>query len=310
MKRIVILNPKSRHGLALKAFDRQRPLLEKNLGSFDLYLTDSPKDCTRKVSEILSRKEYKQILIAGGDGSINEAINGYFNKDGKVINASIPLGIINLGTGGDFFKTINKRSADYHKALRENNFKLIDCGLSTLEDKKNPHYFINITSIGMGGEVNRQMKSSKFQLGVAAYFYHALTVLFKYEPPVCRIKYKSPDGKWNEFETGIVNLFVCNAEFNGGGMRWAPNYDLEDGIFDIVIVSNVSKIKLVTESHKIYSGKVSTMTGVREFHATEMHVVPVRTISQEIDGEVREIDFLKTHEFHFKMLPKAIPVIM
>ena len=107
MKRIVILNPKSRHGASRVAFEKMRPKLESHLGQFDIYFTSAPKDCTRKVREILQKKEYDQILIAGGDGSVNEAVNGYFDK-GHLIQTEIPIGVINLGTGGDFMKTLNK----------------------------------------------------------------------------------------------------------------------------------------------------------------------------------------------------------
>ncbi|MCC6275605.1 MAG: hypothetical protein IT569_07095 [Leptospiraceae bacterium] len=309
MKRIVILNPKSRHGLARKAFENRKPELIRDLGELEIYYTAGPKDCTEKVRSILLKKEYDQILIAGGDGSVNEAVNGYF-QNGKLIKTKIPIGIINLGTGGDFIKAIKKRTKNYRQALIDNSYKLIDCGVTALDKAKDPIYFINITSIGMGGEVNRQLKESSFQMGIAAYFYHTLSVLYKYDPPKCKIRYKSPDGNWNEFEAGLTNLFVCNSEYNGGGMWWAPKANLEDGIFDVVLVPDVSKLKLVATSHKVYTGKASTMPGVKEFQATEIIVSPERTVSQEIDGEVREIDFLKKHDFYFKIIPKSIPVIM
>ncbi len=309
MKRIVILNPKSRHGASRIAFEKIRKNLENELGFFDIYFTTEPKDCTRKVREILLKKEYEQILIAGGDGSVNEAVNGYFDK-GNLIHTNIPIGIINLGTGGDFVKTINKNVSNYMLALKNNSFKLVDCGISTLENAKEPIYFINITSIGMGGDVNKQMKASTFQMGVAAYFYHTLKILFQFTPAKCKINIKQPNGNILNIESDLVNFFVCNAEFNGGGMAWAPNASIEDGVFDLVIVSNVSKAKMIMESHKVYSGHVGTMTGVSEYKATEVHVIPERTLSQELDGEVREMDYLQTHQYHFKVLPKCIPMVM
>jgi YegS/Rv2252/BmrU family lipid kinase len=309
MKRIVILNPKSRNGKAHIAFEKMRNKLEENLGSFEIYFTTAPKDCTRKVREILLKKEYEQILIAGGDGSINEAVNGYFDN-GHPIQTDIPLGVINLGTGGDFIKTLNEKSAHYDAALKNNSFKIVDCGLSTLEHGKEPIYFVNITSIGMGGDMARQLKASSFQFGMTAYFYHSLTVLFKYTPAKCKIRIKQVGGSWLEIDSEVVNFFVCNAKFSGGGMIWAPDANMEDGIFDLVLVSSAPKLKLITESHKVYSGKVATMTGVSLFKGVEIHVIPVRTLSQEIDGEIRDMDFLQTHEFHFKVIPKSIPMVM
>lgn len=309
MKRIVILNPKSKNGGAMKAFERLRPEIEKDIGLFDLYLTTGPDDCTLKVRETLKKKSYDQILIAGGDGSVNEAVNGYFENE-KSLSGSIPLGVINLGTGGDFYKSLRKRSHDYHVAIRDNRNRLIDCGVTTLEKGHDPRYFINITSIGLGGDVNRQMKASWFQKGMPAYFWHSLSSLFKYSPPKCLFKIKNPQGEWKEIQAGLVNFFVCNAEYNGGGMHWAPASDLEDGVFDLVLISDASKLKLVTESHRVYSGDIGRMSGVQEFHGVEVHVIPERTVSQESDGEVRSMDYLRTHEFFFRILPKSIPVIL
>jgi YegS/Rv2252/BmrU family lipid kinase len=307
MKRIVILNPKSRQGASRVAFEKIRKDLENDLGFFDIYFTTAPRDCTRKVKEILQKKEYEQILIAGGDGSINEAVNGYFEK-GQIINSSIPLGIINLGTGGDFIKTVSK-DTNYREALKKNSFQLVDVGLSTLENGKDPAYFINITSIGLGGDMNKQMKASSFQSGQLAYFYHSLSVLFKYSPAKCKISIKQGNGNQINLESEVVNFFICNASYSGGGMIWAPNSNLTDGIFDLVLVSNVPKLKMILESHKVYSGQISTMTGVSEYKATEVHVIPERTLSQELDGEVREMDYLQTHEFHFKIIPRILPLI-
>ncbi|MBI3395727.1 MAG: hypothetical protein HY042_07830 [Spirochaetia bacterium] len=309
LKRVVILNPKSKNGKAAKAFERLRGDLEKDIGAFELVLTEGPGDCTAKVRKILKSESHEQVLIAGGDGSVNEAVNGYF-ENGKPLSSNIPLGVINLGTGGDFYKTLRKRNPRYHEALRENQFRKIDCGLTTLEKGADPRYFINITSMGLGGDVNRQMKASAFQRGMPAYFWHSLTSLFKYSPPDCRFRIKKPSGDWEELEAKLVNFFVCNAEYNGGGMRWAPKSDFEDGVLDLVLVSDVSKTKLVTESHRIYSGDIAKMTGVREFHGTEVEAFPARTVSQEIDGEVRHMDYLRTHEFYFRIMPKSIPAVM
>lgn len=308
MRRLVILNPQSKNGASLKAFNRLKPELNKLLGPFDIYQTTAPRDATARVRAALQHHQYDQILMAGGDGSINEGVNGYFH-DQKPIRTDVPLGVINLGTGGDFYKTLLKMNPDYMAALAENKFRMVDCGLTTLERGLEPHYFINITSIGLGGDVNRQMKASSFQAGMPAYFYHSLTTLFKYSPPACKFILKGSDGSTKEIQTGLVNFFVCNAEFNGGGMRWAPKSSIEDGLFDLVLVSNVPKIKLITESHKIYSGQVASMTGVQEFQATEIVAIPERTVSQEIDGEIRNMDHLRTHEFHFKVVPSSIPVV-
>lgn len=307
--RVVILNPRSRNGRAGQAFARIRDGLRRDLGDFDLRLTERPGDATRMVREILRSASHDQILIAGGDGSIHEAVNGYFG-DGAPLETAIPLGVINLGTGGDFYRSLLKLNPHYDEALRENRFRRIDCGLTTLDEGREPRYFINITSIGLGGNVNRQMKASSFQSGAAAYFWHSLTALWQYTPPLCRFRIHRESGEWEEIEGPLVNFFVCNAEYSGGGMRWAPLCDLEDGLLDLVLVSGASKLQLVTESNRIYNGEIAKMSGVRQFRATEVIAIPASPVSQEIDGEVREIEGAPPREYRFRVLPKAIPVVL
>ena len=309
LRRVVILNPQSRNGLAARAFERLRGGLQELLGKFELVQTEAPGDCTRLVRRILTEQSHDQILLAGGDGSINEAVNGYF-VDGKLISEAIPLGVINLGTGGDFFRTLLKLNPKYEAALRDNRFRLVDCGLSTLENGHEPRYFINITSIGLGGDVNRKMKASSFQSGPAAYFWHSLSALLQYNPPACRFRIKAESGVWEEIEGPLVNFFVCNAECSGGGMRWAPGASLEDGLLDLVLVSGATKSQLIAESSRIYTGEIAKMSGVRQFLATEVVAYPATPVSQEIDGEIRKIDGQERHEYHFRVLPKAIPVVL
>jgi diacylglycerol kinase family enzyme len=309
LKRVVILNPKSRNGAAGKAFARMRGSLESDLGPFELILTEAPGDCTRKVRSLLTAQSHDQILIAGGDGSINEAVNGYF-VGGIPLSSGIPLGVINLGTGGDFFRTLRKLNPQYNDALRENRWRRIDCGWTALEDGRDPRYFINITSIGLGGEVNRRMKASRFQAGTAAYFWHSLTGLLSYEPPPCRIRFREASGLWQECEGPLVNLFVCNGESSGGGMRWAPGSSLEDGLFDLVLVSGVGKWPLIVGSRRIYNGEIARMPGVRPFRATEVVAFPGRPVSQEIDGEIRGVSGPAAREYHFRILPGVIPVVL
>jgi diacylglycerol kinase family enzyme len=309
LRRVVILNPKSRNGMAAQAFGRLRGRLQDILGNFELVLTEAPGDCTRHVRGMLAARSHDQILIAGGDGSINEAVNGYF-AGGELIPAEIPLGVINLGTGGDFYRSLLKLNPRYEDALRENRFRRIDCGLSTLANGREPRYFINISSVGLGGDVNRKMKSSSFQSGAAAYFWHSLTALLQYHPPPCRFRIKTSAGAWEEIEGPLVNFFVCNAECSGGGMRWAPRFSLEDGLLDLVLVSGATKRQLITESNRLYTGEIANMSGVREFRASEVIAYPARAVSQEIDGEIREVDSSELHEYHFRVVPRAIPVVI
>jgi len=308
MTRLLILNPASRGGRAVKAFNRMYPSLKEKYGQFELHLTSSPLDATERVRHALKHKECYQILVAGGDGTINEAVNGYFNERGKIIRKDVPLGVINLGTGGDFFKTLQAHNTSYEVAIQENCYRLVDCGCVTTGSESRK--FLNIASAGMAGDVLKSLKSSSFQRGSAAFFFHALKTLIGYEAPPVRIRLKEPNGQWTALDDHLINFFVCNGRFNGGGMNWAPEGNLEDGIFDIVLISNVSKWKIAAQSGKVYAGKIAHMDGVREMLATEVILEHSGDLSLELDGEIIEKGSRSDGEIKFSLDPGIFPLIL
>lgn len=307
MRRLVLLNPKSNHGRAARKYYQMHPHLVQEFGNFELYETKAALDATRRVREALRSGNYDQILVAGGDGSINEALNGYF-ENGKIISQKIPLGILNLGTGGDFYRTVKKINPRYSRALYENQFRLVDCG-RVLASGRPERYFINVTSAGMAGHVLKSLKSSTFQRGAVAYFFHTLKGLAGYTPTPSQIELTGSDGRTQTIERSILNFFVCNAGYSGGGMHWAPAASLEDGNLNLVVISNVSKLGLVLESYKIYMGKIANVTGVEEFQASKVTIRPRAELTYEMDGEMVESSE-PIREIQYSVLPGAFPLVI
>ncbi len=309
MKRLVILNPHSKFGKAARQYYRMHPNLQERMGKLEVYETRAPLDATARVRAALKGEDVQQILVAGGDGSINECVNGYF-ENGKILSQKVPLAVINLGTGGDFYRSIKNHSPAYEEAIIENKFRLVDCGTIVQENRPDIQYFINIASFGMGGEVVRSLKSSGFQKGTVAFFYHTLKILKSFKAPGVKVRMLQPDGKWIEMEEKLLNFFVCNGQFNGGGMNWAPAGSVEDGAFDVVALTDAGKMNLILKSHRIYGGKIDKFPGARQFHATEVIVAPLRPVSLEIDGEISKYDTDKRFQLHFKILPKIFPLVL
>lgn len=304
MKRIVILNPGSKAGRAARVFREMREGLESRLGRLEVYETSGPMDATERVRTALKSKQFDQIIVAGGDGTINEAVNGYF-ENGKVLSAKVPLGIMNLGTGGDFHKTVRQLSPLYDVALKENKFRLVDTGLVHYEGQRRA--FINIASAGVAGQIMHSLKSSSFQWGSPAYFYHTLKSLALFSPIKTKVRYKEPGGSFAEFETVLLNFFACNGRYNGGGMNWAPGAGIEDGLFDVVVLGDVSKAQLVIQSPRVYAGRISEFPGTRQFRATEITLQCQGLVQGEADGEVYESG---RGELRYEILPRSIPLVL
>lgn len=308
MKRVIILNPSSRHGAAQRMFESQRTHWEHLLGEFELYLTTGPGDATTKVAALLREGGTDQILVAGGDGSINEACRGYWHN-GILASSAIPLGIINLGTGGDFHRTVRSASADYEQALAENWTRLVDAVQVTAEDGI-IHPFLNIASVGLGGDMLRSLKASRFQSGAPAYFYHTLKTLARYRSGPARVALTGSDGTTDTHEVDLMNFFVCNGRFSGGGMQWAPDAKLDSGELRITLVEGPRKWPLVAHSRKVYAGRIAAFPGAHTFRARTIRVTSASPISLETDGEIIDQAAGIGHEFLFQVIPCAFPLVL
>ena len=307
LKRLIILNPASKNGKGARVFQKLRPQLQERLGNVKVYETTGPRDATSRVRAALKAKEYNQILVAGGDGTVNETVNGYF-ENGEILDRKVSMGVINLGTGGDFHKTLRQISGLYDVSIKENSYRNVDIGRVIASPGVEAQYFINIASAGLGGQIMTSLKASSFQWGSPAYFYHTLKNLALYHPPKIHIRYLDEAGEWREIDTAVLNFFVCNGRYSGGGMNWAPHGDVEDGVFDVVIIPNIGKAKLVTESSRLYSGRIAEIPGI-EFHkAREVIIQSAEKLSGEADGEVYNPQ--PDQEVKYELLANTFPLII
>ncbi len=301
---MVILNPASKGGMGARIFGKREDDLRSSLGDFEIYSTLARADATRFVREVLKKGRVDQILVAGGDGTINEVVNGYFDGD-ALISKTVGLGIINLGSGGDFFRALKQVSPDYATALRDNRTHKVDCGKLTLFDHS--VHFMNIASAGVAGKIMYSRENSSFQAGTIAYFYHTIKSLIAYKPGPMVIKYSDEKGANQTLNVSPLNFFACNGKFNGAGMNWAPDSKLDDGLLDVVIIAGVSKMKLVLNSKLVYAGRVGEFPGIIQFRAREITIESRDRVQGEADGEVYESP---PGKLHYQIIPGAIPLVM
>lgn len=309
MKRLVILNPQSRNGRAESLFEQQRADWENCLGSFEVYRTKAPGDATARVRTVLQEGSADQILVAGGDGAINEAVRGFWEGE-QLLRSDIPLGIINLGTGGDLFRTVTEASENYREALAVNRFCPVDAPVVRTSSGR-AHPFLNIASVGMAGEMLRRMKRSRFRSGAPAYFYHTIRTLSAYQPREVTVILNDPEsGETRTIEGPIFNVFVCNGRFSGGGMEWAPGASLDSGRFQVTLVQGTRKAPLVLKSQCVYAGEVEQFPGTEVHEANEVKIRHARHFEWETDGEVVEEGSEAGEELQFHLLPRAFPLVL
>jgi len=252
-------------------------------------------------------RESRPVVVAvGGDGTLNEVVNGFF-RNGAPLPTSSKLAMVPLGTGGDFRRTLRIPS-DSRQAidvLRSGVVRRLDAGCVTYQNEDGStgvRHFINIADAGLGGEVVFLVGNGTRRFGSAAYTLAGLRALvrFKNKPMTVNI-----DGVVHELKKA-QQVVVANCQFFGGGMQMAPSASPTDGVFDVVLVKNAGKIETMRGMSDIRSGKHLDQTNAKMelMYGKRISVTSPEKVRIDLDGEA--VGFLPAL---FEIQPGAIEFI-
>lgn len=277
MKHIFIVNPISGKGKTLKAVDRIKKVCEEENLDYEIYFTEYPKDATKIARKYRFTKNI--IYSVGGDGTLNEVLNG-------IVGTKNLLGVIPAGSGNDFYKTLSKIDEEY---------PVIDIG------KVNDRYFINIISIGIDAEVANNVSLMKKRKVPTNQIYNASLIytFFKY-------KYKDIELSIDEKEQKkgkCTILTICNGQVYGGGYKIAPSAKLTDGYFDVYYVEKVNKPQLSSLINMLKQGIHEKHNKVHKSQATKIKFKCDKELVCNIDGEI-----MTAKKFNVKIIPNAITI--
>jgi diacylglycerol kinase (ATP) len=252
---VLVVNPQSAGGKTERRWPQLRATIMEQFGPFEERFTRAAGEATELTRQAL-RGGAGLVVAVGGDGTINEVVNGFFDG-AEPLGRDAAFGILPAGTGGDFIKSLGipKDLAAAAAALRRASPRPIDVGRLTFVDgdgKQAIRHFINIASFGIGGLVDRYVNQSSKALGGKLSF--ALATL------KAGASYKNPSVSIT-FDGGlarsgpIYNVAVANGRYFGGGMKVAPDAQLDDGWFDVITMGDFGFSDLVLRGMDIYSGK-------------------------------------------------------
>jgi diacylglycerol kinase (ATP) len=250
----LVMNPASAGGRT----HRQWPAIANALRSagvtFDLHRTTAAGDATHAVRSALAGG-HRSIVVVGGDGTLNEVVNGFFDPDGTPIGGGATLALLPSGTGGDFRRAAGipaNLGAAAH-LVASGATRRVDAGRIDFADGQR-RFFINIADCGMGGEVvarvNRSGHKRGGARGSAMFLAASLSTLLSY---VSRIACVEFDG--TRIERDVRSVVVANGRYFGGGMRVAPAAELDDGRFDVVIIGETGRTRALAGIPSLYRGR-------------------------------------------------------
>jgi diacylglycerol kinase family enzyme len=181
------------------------------------------------------------ILSIGGDGTHDEVVNGFFDRNGRLVRLHAKLAVLHLGTGGDFRKSlgIGVSAGDAIRCLAEGTPCAIDIGLIRyidLNGRRTQGYFVNIASFGISGIIDNLSHDRRYALlgGKAAFLPATLRAFRHYRNAATGIRLDSE----YELEQPVCTLVVANGRYFGGGVKVAPHAMLDDGLFDAVCLGD------------------------------------------------------------------------
>ncbi len=250
-----IVNPRSANGSTERLWSQLGETIRKNIGGpLDVSFTAASNHATKLAREALL-EGFEMVVAVGGDGTVNEVVNGFFDS-GSPINPDAVLGVLSRGTGSDFIKTmgIPKEIEAASRALCGRAVRKCDVGHFVSADSNGgqmERYFINIADFGIGGEAVERVNSvTKAFGGFVSFLYGTIKTLLTYKGK--RVKVTVDDSY--ECEKLINNVVVANGQYFGGGMWIAPQAQVDDGLFDILIIEDVNLLTSLTSIPKLYKG--------------------------------------------------------
>jgi diacylglycerol kinase (ATP) len=283
---MVIVNPASANGATGRNWPEIRSALDKVLNRWDNEFTTEPGAATRLAREAV-RNGYEMIVSIGGDGTMKEIVDGLFEpaEEGisdRLIKRDILLASVRAGTGGDFarFLGLSHRLPESVRHLTGPQTKKCDLGLCEYlahDGKRRRTAFLNIGSFGLSGVVDEKVNHSTKAFGGTASFFLGLTrALVSYKPEAVRIRV---DGE-PFYEGSLVTCAVANGQYFGGGMRFAKDAEIDDGLFDVVVQTRTG-LKEILSVGDLYSGRMSDWASVRR---TQGKMVEAEAIDDQAKG--------------------------
>lgn len=248
----------------------------------DAIFTDRPGHATELAVEALEAGR-ATIAACGGDGTLNEVVNGFIDADGRPRAQGARLAIVPSGTGGDFRKTLGIPAdpAAAAAVIAAGGTRRIDAGLIEFGDDTPPRRFINIASCGVGYDVDRRINALRFKPGKLAYALVSGYSTLSYRPvrATVRVDGATVDGTF-------MSIALANGRCFGGGMLIAPEADPGDGLLDVVLTSTTRR-GMLGGARRLYAGSHLAAPGSLMLRGAEITIEPAGTAGMgfDVDGE-------------------------
>ena len=297
----VIVNPAAGCGASAKHWPHIKVQLEKLGIQYDVVSTERPGHAIELAKEAAAQ-HYHYIVAVGGDGTINEVVNGLLLVPGH----GLSLGVVNTGTGSDFVRSLGiPRDPDRacHHLLSDKRL-LVDVGVIEWghNGTSKRRYFVNAAGVGFDAEATEaRRKLPKFFKGPVSYLIGVGGTLFGYRNKPVTKQLDADDKTLSK----TLSVIVANGKYFGGGMKVAPDALLGDQLFDVLTIGDIGKFELIQAFPRVYKGTHITHPKVKMQRAATVNLSSVERLLLQADGEI-----IGEGAFRFSLLAGALSVII
>jgi diacylglycerol kinase (ATP) len=298
MKSRLIVNPVAGSDEGAEHLPVINARLRAMVDHLDIVMTTGEGDATRAASQAVV-EGYGTIFVAGGDGTLNQALNGVASVPGGL--ARTIIGVIPIGTGNDFARAIGFADDidDTLDLLASSTPAAIDVGVV------NGHHFLNVSAGGFIAEVSDAVDvRMKSVAGRIAYLIGGAQVLANHEAVETTVTWDA-DGTTSTERLKVNTYAVCNSRQIGGGRLIAPYAVIDDGLLDVCLIEAMPTVDFIALLRRVSDGDHVDDPRVRYFRTATLDLDFDRPVKINVDGEV-----LESGRGAYRILPKAVRVLV
>ncbi len=286
MKKIIIINPVAGRGRCEKIIPKIKEVIKKQIHDFDILLTERKNHAKEYVSGL--KDELKIIYSVGGDGTINEIVNGLKNFENTI------LGILPFGSGNDFAKSLGIKH-DISSLEKMPETKKIDIGKVfykiSASGKLNETIFVNSLGIGFDALIAHLIAKNRILKGLPLYLSAVLKGLTKFKSFEVEAKFDD-----DPYLGKKLLIAIGNGKTSGGGFKLNPSAELSDGQLDVCLIDDLSRLKILRKLPKAILGTHKSLNEVKMkcFQTSEIKLKQPTWMHS--DGEVisDSVNYVKT----------------
>jgi diacylglycerol kinase (ATP) len=274
-----VVNPASGNGASGRSWPQIEELAASRGLAGDVLFTDGPGHAA-ELARQAAENGARLVVAVGGDGTVNEVVNGL-----GLSHPDVELAVVPQGTGDDLARTfgIPTKVESAVAVASGGQSRTVDLGHATFRvgDRNVERYFANFAGAGISGAIARRGARTSRRLGAkAAYMWATATVFIRWSSIPMRIELD------DDVREGLMyEVVIANGMYAAGGMKIAPDARPDDGQFDAVLIGDVSKADFVTTFPKIYRGTHTSHPKVDVVSARVVAVDAAGPLPVVLDGE-------------------------